>query len=105
LSEEAIQESNEETRDNSEGIVHPFDRMFFGNVRGERPAPPINQVNNQPKETDDLLSNLLNNPKLQNIDYDKMMNHVDNLFNSLNELKPMFQKVSPIINKFLQKDK
>ncbi|QQZ08230.1 hypothetical protein [Heyndrickxia vini] len=104
---ENIEEGKEE-----EGTLHPFDRMFFGGAGGSgnrRPLfdRPVQQTehSNETANEYDMLSSILNHPNLKNINLDEMMTHVDNLMTSLGELKPMFQKVSPLISKFIQNSK
>lgn len=41
---------------------------------------------------------------LQNIDYTKIMENVDTLMTSAQELKPLFKKVRPLIDTFLSKN-
>ncbi|MGE8205209.1 hypothetical protein ACQKP0_11635 [Heyndrickxia sp. NPDC080065] len=95
------------TDSNDDVTVHPFDRMFFGGQR-RRPIQEREKKEdevNQPSELDLLFPGLSNHPVLKDINLDEMMNHFENLFVSFNELKPMFQKVSPLITKYLKKEK
>ncbi|MED1202504.1 hypothetical protein [Heyndrickxia acidicola] len=87
--------------------VHPFDRMFFGR-RGIQNRRGLVQKEQEPANSgsiDGMLDGILNNETFKNIDFDEMLNHVDKLMVSLSELRPMFKKVTPFMEKFLQKDK
>ncbi|MGV3467153.1 MAG: hypothetical protein ACO1OT_17920 [Heyndrickxia sp.] len=88
--------------------LNPFDTMFFGNrnrnIRSER------QNRTQPEKNDSsqmngLLNGILHYKHLNNVNMDELMTHVDQLIVSLNELKPMFKKVAPMIQSIIQKEK
>lgn len=87
--------------------VHPFDQMFFGNrnVQNRRRMVKEEQEPNKSDSIEGMLDGILNNETFKNIDFDEMLNHVDKLMVSLGELRPMFKKVTPFMEKFLQKDK
>ena len=113
MSEVELEQSGEkvekqQNQENNTREIHPFDTLFFGNrsrsIRNERQ----NQTEPEQKEetvNDGWIDGILNNKHLSNINFDELMTHVDQLIVSLNELKPMFQKISPMIERFLQKDK
>ncbi|KQL54993.1 hypothetical protein AN964_16775 [Heyndrickxia shackletonii] len=88
--------------------VHPFDSMFFGNRnrqnRNDRQNRSQPATNDSP-QMDGWLNSILNNKHLSNVNMDELMTHVDQLIVSLNELKPMFKKVAPMIQSFIQKEK
>jgi hypothetical protein len=87
--------------------VHPFDQMFFGNrnVQNRRRMVKEEQEPNKSDSIEGMLDGILNNETFKNIDFDEMLNHVDKLMVSLSELRPMFKKVTPFMEKFLKKDK
>ncbi|MGE6260209.1 hypothetical protein ACQKCU_20400 [Heyndrickxia sporothermodurans] len=91
--------------ESTEHHVHPFDRMFFPNRHSLQGREKIEEKLPEQGSMDELFHNILNNPKLNNVNLDEIMNHVDNLFTSLNELKPLFNKFSPYLTKFLSKNK
>lgn len=107
--EDNIEKIEEEKKE--EETLHPFDRMFFGGGGPGNRRPlfdrPVQQTerSNETANENNMLSSILNHPNLKNINLDEMMTHVDNLMTSLGELKPMFQKVSPLISKFIQNSK
>lgn len=69
---------------------NPFDRLMFGPSRSKKPQSP------EPKQEDE--SNILNQVNLEEI-----MGHIDALMGSAKELKPMFNKIRPLIDQFLKK--
>ena len=99
--EEGVQEVGNTTG------AHPFDRMFFGNrnVQNRRRTVQEKQEPNKSGSIDGMLDGIFNNETFKNIDFDEMLNHIDKLMVSLGELRPMFKKVTPFMEKFLQKDK
>ncbi|MBS4172037.1 hypothetical protein [Bacillus sp. FJAT-49736] len=107
LGQQPQQDQNQEANNRP---VHPFDTMFFGTRHQNRPMRNNRRTQNptgqnETPSTDGWLDGLLNNKHLSNVNLDELMKHVDQLIISLNELKPMFQKVSPLIERFIQKDK
>lgn len=71
---------------------HPFDRMMFGPSRSKQSHPT------EPKPRTEDKSDILNQINLEEI-----MGHVDALMGSAKELKPMFNKIRPLIDQFLKK--
>ncbi|GER65744.1 hypothetical protein BpJC7_21880 [Weizmannia acidilactici] len=76
--------------------VHPFDQMFF---------PRRNQVQ-LPESTDEkiedgIAGSLFNHPFFQNIDIEALLENADKLFEAIDELKPLFRKMAPIVEKLL----
>ncbi|PKR86754.1 hypothetical protein [Heyndrickxia camelliae] len=88
--------------------LHPFDSMFFGNrnrnIHNERQNGTQPEANNS-SQMEGWLNGILNNKHLNNVNIDELMTHVDQLIVSLNELKPMFKKVAPMIQSMIQKEK
>jgi len=87
---------------------NPFDTMFFGNrnrsIQNERQNRTQSETNDS-SQMNGLLNGILNNKHLNNVNMDELMTHVDQLIVSLNELKPMFKKVAPMIQNMIQKEK
>lgn len=105
---EQINENIEPVIENNTQTTNPFDQMFFGNRQRNKKEEEQRHVEHATSENssmDGWLESILNNKNLSNIDFDELMNHVDRLIVSLNELKPMFQKVSPLLERFMQKGK
>lgn len=102
-----LNNSQPKTQEENTRKVHPFDNMFFGNrnrhMRNERLNRSQPETNNSPQT--DWLNGILNNKHLSNVNMDELMTHVDQLIVSLNELKPMFKKVAPMLQSLIQKEK
>jgi predicted component of type VI protein secretion system len=69
--------------------VDNFTKLMFG------PIPPHHNVKER-KEQKSTEGNL------QQIDYAQLMRQIDEIMNSLNQLKPIFRKLSPLL-KYLKK--
>jgi hypothetical protein len=96
--------------------VDPFSRLMFGDKRYYEEEEKEGVSNR--RETDWILGpkssphqksekpSFLNGSLgeyLQNVDYIEIMHHFDTLMNSANELKPLFKKVRPVLESFLNK--
>ena len=68
----------------------PFDSFMFRRPREAKP---------QIDKKDD------SNSLLGHVDIDEVMNHVDTLITSARELKPLFGKVRPFLEQFIEKNK
>lgn len=106
-----MKEEHEESKEQVE--IDPFSRLMFGDRR------PYKQEDNSSRKEHDWLfgskpsrestrdnSSFLNGSLgdyLQKVDYIEIMNHVDTLMASANELKPLIKKVKPVIESFLNK--
>jgi len=106
--ETEVETGQQQTRkEENERQVNPFDAMFFGNrnrsIRNDQQNRSQPETNNSPQ--DGWLNGILNNKHLSNVNIDELMTHVDQLIVSLNELKPMFKKVAPMIQSIIQKEK
>ncbi|SEN14892.1 hypothetical protein SAMN05192533_109172 [Mesobacillus persicus] len=71
---------------------HPFDRMMFGPSRSKHSHPTEPEPRTEDKK--DILNQ---------INLEEIMGHVDALMGSAKELKPMFNKIRPLIDQFLKK--
>lgn len=107
---------SEELEEKKEHIeIDPFSRLMFGDKRyyeeekesvskrkdddwilGSKSSPP-------PKSEKPSFLNGSLGEYLQNVDYMEIMHHFDTLMNSANELKPLFKKVRPVLESFLNK--
>lgn len=105
MSDDLNRINEESSEPNEEKTIHPFDRMFFGNRKVPLHTEKKEVDKNEYSEIGQLIPGLLDHPKLKNIDIDEVTKNVDHLLTSLDEFKPIFQKVSPFISKFFQKGK
>ncbi|WP_174730882.1 hypothetical protein [Mesobacillus harenae] len=76
--------------DDSQEKIAPFDRMMFG--------PRATRVQPAPKHQKQKHEEIL-----EQIDLEELMTHVDTLLNSYHQVKPMFKKLGPLIEQFVQK--
>lgn len=83
----------EEKEEDTEPTEHEEHDWLFG----KRPSRSQNSEQNPINQIPFI------GERLQNIDYMEMMQHVDTLMNSANDLKPLFKKIKPVLLEFLQK--
>lgn len=94
----------------------PISKFMFGarfDEKEEDTAPEEQRerdwlFGNRPSRSKSAEQNPLNQipfigERLQNLDYMEIMQHVDTLMNSANELKPLIRKIKPVLLDFLQK--
>lgn len=75
----------EENKIDSQKNGDPFSELMFGSRRR------VEEVDEQPVNS-------------SNLDYEKLMEHIGNLMDSVNNLKPAFQKVIPIVQQLWKKE-
>lgn len=72
---------------------------LFGRKRDHRPLSFFGNRKQEHRQQEKYpLENLL-----QNLDYGKLMNHVDGFMNSAKELKPLVNQIKPYLKSFTQK--
>jgi hypothetical protein len=82
-----MKQEADKTDQQDEERVDYFTKLMFG------PIPPHRNVKER-------LEQKANEENLQQIDYVQIMGQVEEIMNSLNQLKPMLRKLSPLLNFF-----
>lgn len=90
-------------RKSNNHIEDPFTKLMFGERKGRRIEENGEKTLDQDSETFAFFQNEKIESLLQNIDIGEVMNHVETLMNSASELKPVFKKITPYMEQFLQK--
>ncbi|MBE3568702.1 MAG: hypothetical protein IMW92_00855 [Bacillales bacterium] len=81
--------SAEEEKDEKQKTnIHPFDKLMFG--QHERTSKK--KLENQEDETD-----------LENVDFMELMKQIDILTSSFGHFKPLLNKVTPLLEKWIKK--
>jgi hypothetical protein len=76
--------------------VHPFERMMFGHRLREQDNEEI--VEDLPKDNKE--ARIVNSAETDtSIDLVEIIGHVDTLMGSLSELKPLYRKLLPLLDK------
>ncbi len=78
---------------------HPFDKMMFGN---RLQKTDDEETLSQAELEDDEAIESVSEEGEPSIDFIKIMEHVETLMGSVSELKPLYKKVMPFIDKFKQ---
>ncbi|MFT4412516.1 hypothetical protein ACLM5H_01525 [Fredinandcohnia humi] len=84
IEEFSLNETNEK-----EEIHDPFDRLMFGN-RSRRSSVPIRMEKHKEIEKN-------------NVDYGHLLKQVDDIMTSINNIKPAFKQLSPLLDYFRKK--
>jgi hypothetical protein len=94
-----------------------FDFMLRGNEQGSRNHPNQEKTEHEHLARDFMFGDHRRNDRndneshsegssfLSQIDFDEVLHHVDTLISSAKELKPLFGKVRPYIDNFIDKNK
>ncbi|WP_018665221.1 hypothetical protein [Heyndrickxia acidiproducens] len=76
--------------------THPFDQMFFGQRNMKRETEEAKENKDETTGPD-----LFDHEIFRNLDVNALLDNAGKLMDTFDQLKPMLNKVSPLVEKFL----